>query len=98
MTELKDLGLKIIDIHKEKLIFLLDGHHGKRPDSAETDIVLLENSELAWMKPMQECVAIYIPGVAACSHVTWIKTIKSHTVTLQIQQHANFTAVSHGTR
>lgn len=33
MTEPRDLGLKIIDVHKKKLFFLLDDHSGRRPNS-----------------------------------------------------------------
>lgn len=88
MTEPRDLGLKIIDIHIKKLFFLLDDHSARRPNSWEVEMILLENSELAWMKTMQEYVVMQVSGAAVYSHVSRIKIIKAHPVMLHIQQHA----------
>lgn len=51
-------------------------------------MILLENSELAWMKTMQEYVVTQVSGAAVYSHVSRIKIIKAHPVMLHIQQHA----------
>lgn len=59
MTDRRDLRLKITDVYKSKKLFiLLDNHNGRKPDSWEVGMVLLENSELAWMKSMQEYIII----------------------------------------
>lgn len=51
------------------------------------EMVLLDNSELVWMKLMQEYRMIWVSGAATYSLVSWIKTIKAHHVMLHIQHY-----------
>lgn len=51
-------------------------------------MVLLENSELLWTKPMEEFIVIQVPGAAAGSRVSWIKIIKACPLMLHVQQDA----------
>ena len=37
---------------------------------------------------MEEYIVIQVPGAAAGSHVSWIKTVKAHPLILHVQQHA----------
>lgn len=50
-------------------------------------MVLLKDSELVWMKLMQEYGIIRVSGAATYSLVSWIKTIKAHRVVLRIQHY-----------
>lgn len=51
-------------------------------------MVLLEDSELAWVKLTRQYRVMWVSGAASYSLVSWIKAIKVHHVVLHIQHRA----------